>query len=78
MVLPLLTKVLTHINVASSGPEILSSLIIVIHASNFKILDKVENKLTTTKLYDFPADNVDLYCDHQLGILQRLVNAGFL
>ena len=35
MYLPLLTKVLAHVNVAVSGPEILAALTIVIHASNF-------------------------------------------
>ena len=35
MDLPLLNKVLAHVNVASYGPEILAALIIVIRASNF-------------------------------------------
>ena len=65
----LLTKVLTHVNVAASRPEILAALIIVIHASNFEILDKVKDKLTATKLSDFPGENIELYCDNQLGLL---------
>ena len=39
---------------ADSGPEILEALIIVIHASNFEIMDKVKDKLAATKLSDFP------------------------
>ena len=64
MELTLLTKVLAHVNVSDSGPEILAALIIVIHASNFEIMDKVKEKLTATKMYDFPGENVELYCDN--------------
>ena len=35
MELPLLTKVLDHVNVSASGTDILESLILVIRASNF-------------------------------------------
>ena len=78
MELPLLTKVITHVNVASSEPEILVDLIIVIHASNFEIMDKIKDKLTATKLSGFPGYNVEFYCDHKLGLLQRLDGDGFL
>ena len=54
------------------------ALILVIHASNFEILYKVKDKLTATKLSGFPVENVELYCDHQLGLIQRLDDAGFL
>ena len=54
MELTLLTKVLAHVNVSDSGPEIMAALIIVIHASNFEIMDKVKDKLAATKLSDFP------------------------
>ena len=57
MDLPLLTKVLTHFNGDDSRPEILAALILVIHASNFEILDKVKDKLAVTKLYYFPVEN---------------------
>ena len=70
MNLPLLTKVLTRVNVAASGPETMAALILVIHASNFEILYKVKYKLTATKLYGFLVENVELYCDHQMGLLQ--------
>ena len=78
MELPLLTKVLPHVHVAASRPAIMAALILVIRASNFEIMDKVKDKLITTKLSGFPGDNVELYCDHQLGLLQRLTNSGFL
>ena len=52
--LPLLTKVLTRVNVAASGPEILAAPIFVMHASKFEIMYKVKDKLTATKLSDFP------------------------
>ena len=78
MDLNILTKVLTHINVAASGHDILEDLIIVIHASNHEILDNMKDKLNTTKLSDFIEENLELYCDHQMGLLQRLYNAGFL
>ena len=64
MDLPLLTKVLAHIHVAASGPEILVALIIVIHAYNFEILYKVKDKLAATKLSNFTGENVELYCDN--------------
>ena len=70
MDLPYLTKVLAHVNLDSSGPDILSALILVIPTSNFEILDKVKDKLANTKLYDFPGDNFEFYYDNQLGILQ--------
>ena len=54
------------------------ALILVIHASNFEILYKVKDKLTATKLSGFPAENIELSCDHQLGLIQRLDDAGFL
>ena len=57
MELTLLTKVLAHVNVSDSGPEILAALIIVIHASNFEIMDKVKDKLAATKLSDFTWEN---------------------
>ena len=53
MDLPLPTKVLTHDNMADYGPEILEALSLVIHASNFEIMDKVKDKLNVTKLSDF-------------------------
>ena len=58
MYLTLLTKVLDHVNLAASGPEILVDLIIVIRASNFEIMDKVKDKLAATKLSDFSGYNV--------------------
>ena len=64
MDLPYLTKVLAHVNLDSSGPDILSALILVIPTSNFEILDKVKDKLDDTKLSDFPGENFELYCDH--------------
>ena len=70
MDLPILTKVLDHVNMAASRPEILVELIIFTHASNFEIMDKVKDKLANTKLYDFPGDNFEFYYDNQLGILQ--------
>ena len=72
------TKILDHVFVTDSGPEILVALILVIHASNFEILDKVKDKLDATKLSDFIGENLELYCDHQLGILQRLSDSGLL
>ena len=78
MDLTLLTKIPDNVFVTDSGPEILVALILVIHASNFEILDKLKDKLDATKLSDFIGENVELYCDHQLGILQRLSDAGFL
>ena len=78
MELPLIAKFLAHVNVVASGPEIMMALILVIHASTFKILDKVKDKLSLTKLYGFPGYNVDLYYDHKLGLLELLTNAGFL
>ena len=39
MDLPLPTKVLTHDNMADYWPEILEALSLVIHASNFEIMD---------------------------------------
>ena len=78
MKLPLLTKVLDHVNVAAYGSEILAALILVIHASKCEIMDKVKDKLSATKLSSFPGDNVQVYCDHQLCLLQRLADAGFL
>ena len=77
MYLNLLTKVLTQINMAASGPDILDALIIVIYASNFEIMDKVRYKMTATKLSSFPGENVELYCNNQLSLLQKLDNAGF-
>ena len=70
MDLPLLTKVLTHVNGDASRTEILAALILVIHASKLEILDKVKDKLTATKLSDFTGENIHLYCDNQLGIFQ--------
>ena len=64
MDLPYLTKVLAHVNLDSSGPDILLALILVIPTSNFEILDKVKDKLDDTKLSDFPGENFELYCDH--------------
>ena len=64
MDLPLLIKALARVNVAASGPEILEALVIVIHASNFEILYKGKDNLAATKMYDFPGDNVELYCDN--------------
>ena len=78
MDLTLLKKVLTNVNVDDSGPEILTSLILVIHSSNFENLDKVKENLAATKISDFPGDNVELYCDHQRSIIQLLADAGFL
>ena len=69
MDLPLITKVLAHSNEAASRPDILAALIFVINASNFDIMDKVKEKLATTKMSDFPGDNVELYCDNQRGLL---------
>ena len=60
MYLTLLTKVLDHVNLAASGPEILVDLIIVICASNFEIMDKVKDKLAATNLSGFPGDNIEL------------------
>ena len=54
MDLPLLTRVLAHVNVVTSETQILAVLIIFIHASNFEIMDKVRDKLAATKLSDFP------------------------
>ena len=48
-----LTKVLAHVNVATSGTEILVALILVIHAFSFEIMDKVKDKLASKKLSDF-------------------------
>ena len=78
MDLPILTKVLAQGNVDSSGPEILTAIILVIHTSNFEIMDKIKDNLTANNLYDFPGENVDLYCDHQLGLLQQLADDVFL
>ena len=78
MELPLLTKVLPHVHMAGSRPAIMAALILVIRDSDFEILDQVKEKLITTQLSGFPGDNIDLYCDHQLGLLQRLTYAGFL
>ena len=64
MDLPYFTKVLAHVNLDSSGPDILLALILVIPTSNFEILDKVKDKLDDTKLSDFPGENFQLYCDH--------------
>ena len=60
MDLPLLTKVLDHVNVYDYGPEILTALIIFICACKFEIMDKVKEKLAATKLSDFPEDNFEL------------------
>ena len=70
MYLPLLIRFLTHVNVAASEHEIISALILTICASKFEILDKVKDKLTATKLSDFTGENINLYCDNQLGIFQ--------
>ena len=78
MDLPLITKVLTHINVDAYGTDIITGLILVVHASNFGIMDKVKYKLTATKLYDFPGEKFELYCDNQLGILQLLDDSRFI
>ena len=74
MDLPLLTKVLACINVSIYDPDIMVALILVIHASNFEILDKVKDNLTATKLSGFPEENAELYFYHQLVLLQRLDN----
>ena len=63
---------------AASRLEIVEALIIVIHAPNFEILNKMKYKLAATKLSDFPGENVELYCDNQLVLFQKLTNAGFL
>ena len=34
--------------------------ILVIHASNFGIMDKVKDKLAVTKLYNFTGENVEV------------------
>ena len=74
MDLTLLTKIPDNVFVTDSGPEILVALILVIHASNFEILDKVKDNLTATKLSGFPEENAELYFYHQLVLLQRLDN----
>ena len=53
MDLPLLTNSLAHVNVAPSGPEIMVSLILVIHASKFEIMEKLKDKLSFIKLSVF-------------------------
>ena len=53
MDLPLITKVLNQINVAAYGTYIIAALILVVHASNFGIMDKVKYKLNSNKLSDF-------------------------
>ena len=78
MDLPLLTNSLAHVNVAPSGPEIMVSLILVIHASKFEIMEKVKDKLSAINLSGFPGENVELYYYHQLGLLQRFSEVGFL
>ena len=60
MELPLITKVLTGINVAASGPEILMAIIIFINASKFKVLDKMKGKPTSTKVSGFSGGNFEL------------------
>ena len=77
MELPILNKVLTHVNVAASGPEIQAALILVMYDSNFEVMNNVNNKLTNTKLSNFIGDNVEFYWDNQLSLLQLLDNAGF-
>ena len=78
MDLPLLTKVLAHVNVAVSGTEIPEALILFINASNFEIMYKVKENLATTKMSVFPGDNFELYYDHQLVLLHIFSGAGFL
>ena len=53
MDLPLLTKSLAHVNVAPSGPDIMATLILVIHASKFEIMEKLKDKLSFIKLSVF-------------------------
>ena len=62
--LPLRTRVLAHVNRDAFETEVLVTLILVINAYNFEIMDKVKDKLTATKMYDFPGENVELYCDN--------------
>ena len=78
MELLIFTKVLTHANVANFGTEIMAALILVRHASNFEIMYKMKDKLTATKLSNFTGDDVELYCDQQLGLLQQLDHSGLL
>ena len=48
------------VNVVSSGTEIMVAQMFVIHDSDFEILDKVKDKLSTTNQYGFTGDNVEL------------------
>ena len=57
MYLPITTKVLDHVSVAASGPDIMVVLIIVICDYNFEIVDKVKDKMVATKLSGFPGEN---------------------
>ena len=65
----ILTKVLARVNRGASGPENLEAPIIVIHDSNFEIMDKMKDNLAATKLSGFLGYNVELYCDHQQDLL---------
>ena len=74
----LLTKVLNHVDVTSSGPEVLSATLLVIHACNSEIMERVRTKLANIKLTDYPGQNIDKCCADQLVLLQRLDDAGYL
>lgn len=68
----LLTKVLTLITVAVSGPEVLSITLTIIHSTSFKIMEKICDKLKVIQLSDFPDENIDDCCTVQLALLQRM------
>ena len=46
------------------------ALVLVIHDYNFEVMDKVKYNLVVTKMSCFSGENVELDCDHQLGLLQ--------
>ena len=76
--LDLLTKLLTHVNISASGPEVLAALILVIHATNFEIMEQVRDKLRAIKLSDYSGEDIDALCADQLILLQRMDDAGSL
>lgn len=58
----LLTKALTHVNIAASGPEILSATLLVIHSSNFEVMETVKDQLRDIKLSNYPWENIHDCC----------------
>ena len=54
----LFTKVLIHVNISAVGPKVLYDALIVIHDSNFKVMESFWGKLHDVKLSNFTDENI--------------------